>query len=133
MLITTNTYIYVHMYIHMYIYIYYIHIYLYIHGERDTYTHIHIPRELETKQHCQASRKRLCHLGAAQKVWAATYYRVYVMNTRRLPCSSCSVMTNFLPRDYNILPKKELLLSLWVDPKGPSATWSCSLPPSVIA
>ena len=32
---------------------------------------------------------------------------------QRLQCSSFLVMTYFL-RDYNILPKKELLLSLWV-------------------
>ena len=33
---------------------------------------------------------------------------------QRLQCSSCLVMTYFLFRDYNILPKKELRWSLWV-------------------
>ena len=35
-------------------------------------------------------------------------------NTHRLQCSSLLVMTYFLLRGYNILPKEELLLSLWV-------------------
>ena len=34
--------------------------------------------------------------------------------TQRLQCSSFLVMTYFLLRDYDILPKKELLLRLWV-------------------
>ena len=36
------------------------------------------------------------------------------VHTQRLQCSSCLVLTHFLLRDYHILPKKELLLSLWV-------------------
>ena len=35
-------------------------------------------------------------------------------STQRLECSSFLVMTYFLLRDYNILPKKELHSSLWV-------------------
>ena len=39
----------------------------------------------------------------------------YVINhTQRLQCSSFLVMTAFLLRDYNILPKRELHWSLWV-------------------
>ena len=34
--------------------------------------------------------------------------------TQGLQCSSFLVMTYFLTRDYNILPKKELLWSPWV-------------------
>ena len=34
--------------------------------------------------------------------------------TQRLQCSPFLVMTYFLLRDYNILPKEELLWSLWV-------------------
>ena len=39
---------------------------------------------------------------------------VLVIVTQRLQCSSFSAMTYFLLRDYNILLKKELHLSLWV-------------------
>ena len=38
---------------------------------------------------------------------------VYV-DTQGLQCSSFLVMTYFLLRDYNILPKKELPLSPWI-------------------
>ena len=37
--------------------------------------------------------------------------------TQRLQCSSFLGMTYLLLRGYNILPKKEQLLSLWVDPQ----------------
>ena len=40
-------------------------------------------------------------------------FYIYVY-TQRLQCSSFLVMAYFLLRDYNILPKKELLWSLWV-------------------
>ena len=37
----------------------------------------------------------------------------YHQHAQRLQCSSFLVLTYFLLRDYNILPKKELLASLW--------------------
>ena len=38
----------------------------------------------------------------------------YMVHTQGLQCSSFLLMTYLLLRDYNILPKKELHLSLWV-------------------
>ena len=37
-----------------------------------------------------------------------------INSTQELECSSFLVMTYFLLRDYNVLPKKELLWSPWV-------------------
>ena len=38
--------------------------------------------------------------------------------THRLQCSSVLVMTYFLLREYNVLPRKELYSSLWIQAIG---------------
>ena len=40
------------------------------------------------------------------------------LSTQGLQCSSLLVMTCFLLKGYNMLPKKELLVSPWVGAKG---------------
>ena len=51
-------------------------------------------------------------LGAGASFWAS--WVVGHESTQGLSCSSFLVMTYFLSRDYNILPKKELHWSPWV-------------------
>ena len=63
--------------------------------------------------------------------WACSDFLVsatLVQATQRLQCSSFLVMTYFLLRDCNILPKKELHSSLWVYLDLQSTHSNCTSP-----
>ena len=52
--------------------------------------------------------------------------RVLTLSTLRLQCSSFLVMTYVLLREYNLLPKEELHLSLWAkQPWAAMLMFSC--------
>ena len=53
---------------------------------------------------------------------AASQVTDVALSTQRPQCRSFLVMTYFLFADCNILPKKELHLSLWVEMSGPPAS-----------